>query len=247
MSQTRNKKRKPASKFDFDAVRASVNAKANRTRRVRELINELREIDMNEIVSKGYDLTENEILEIVGAKLTSQGLFNLRKAIQHVPANITRIVDGTAMRYVFILNVFKSLSPRSDISVEEIMLLGSALESYCPVFMSNKDEIQESDLPSRNIEKYLTPPVSTCTKCDKKLSMRNNPSSAVLFTLNGPVPCSKVSLDCRDCGIHFGVCKYSDNDGTRFYPANEFDLNVIEVSNVTYIHQDLYKWMPSLR
>lgn len=227
MSRIRNNKRKPVSKFDFDAVRASVNAKANRTRRVRELINELREIDVQDIVSKGYDLAEDEILQILGAKVTIQGLCNLRKAIQHVPANITRIVDGTAMRDVFVLNVFKCLSPRSDVSLEEISLFGRALENYCPVFMSNKDEIQKS-------EKYLTPPVSTCTKCDKKLSMRNNPSSAVLFTLNGPVPCSKVSLDCRDCGIHFGVCKYSDKHGTRFYLTSNTD--VIEVSNVTYTY-----------
>ena len=77
--------------------------------------------------------------------MTSEGLFNLHKAIQHVLRKQTKIVDGTAMWYVIVFNVFKSLSPRSDISVKEILLLESARENYCPVFMSNKDEKQERD------------------------------------------------------------------------------------------------------
>ncbi|CAB4029202.1 Hypothetical predicted protein, partial [Paramuricea clavata] len=75
--------------------------------------------------------------------------------------------------------------------------------------------------------------------------MRNNPSSAILFTLNGPVCCRKVSLECRDCSIKYGVCKYSDEHGARYYQSH-LTLDIIEVSNVAYIHKDLYKWMPSL-
>ncbi|XP_028407816.1 uncharacterized protein LOC114530392 [Dendronephthya gigantea] len=78
------------------------------------------------------------------------------------------------------------------------------------------------------------------------LSMRSNPTSAVLYTLSGPVRCVKVTLDCRDCSIHYGICKYCENDGARFYPANDGSIDLIEVSNVTYIQLDLYKWVPSL-
>jgi hypothetical protein len=55
-----------------------------------------------------------------------------------------------------------------------------------------------------------------------------------------------VSLECRDCSIKYGVCKYSDEHGARYYHSH-LTLDIIEVSNVTYIHKDLYKWMPSLR
>ena len=169
------KKRKP-SKFDFDTLRASVQERANITRRVRDLINDLRVcINLDEICK--YDLTEDEILLLLGTKFSVQNLCNLRKAIQHVPGNITRVVQGTAMRYTFINEVFKCLSARSDImSAEEIVVIDNILGRKCPVFMSTEDKIQECYLVSNNLERYLTPPVSICTECDKTLSMRNKPS-----------------------------------------------------------------------
>jgi hypothetical protein len=99
MSQ--NRKRKSCTSFDFDTVRAGliVIAKVSRTRKVQEHINELRGVEMKAILEKDYDLCENEILNIIAFKLTVQGLNNMRKALQHVPANITRIVDGTSMRH----------------------------------------------------------------------------------------------------------------------------------------------------
>ena len=241
MSQ--NRKRKSCTSFDFDTVRAGLIAKVSRTRKVQEHINELRGVEMKAILEKDYDLCENEILNIIAFKLTVQGLNNMRKALQHVPANITRIVDGTSMRHELVLGIFKSISgePNNAISMDDLMLFANVLEKNCPTFMS-----QKGDFPSIELKKYLSPPVSTCINCDKKLSMRNNPSSAILFTLNGPVCCAKVSLECRDCSIKYGVCKYSDEHGARYYHSH-LTLDIIEVSNVTYIHKDLYKWMPSLR
>jgi hypothetical protein len=76
--------------------------------------------------------------------------------------------------------------------------------------------------------------------------MHNDPSKATLFTSEGPIPCSKISLECRDCSIKYGVANYSEEKGTHFYPE-ELEVDEIEVSNVTYIDRKLYRWIPSLR
>ena len=81
-------KRKASSKFDFDVLRASVNAKDG--------------VNVQDIVMKEYDLTEDEILQVLEVKLTIEGLYNLCKAIQHVSANVTCVVEGTAMWHKFI-------------------------------------------------------------------------------------------------------------------------------------------------
>ena len=109
-----------------------------------------------------------EILNIIAFKLTVQGLNNMRKALQHVPANITRIVDGTSMRHELVLGIFKSISgePNNAISMDDLMLFANILEKNCPTFMS-----QKGDFPSNELKKYLSPPVSTCINCDKKLSI----------------------------------------------------------------------------
>jgi hypothetical protein len=157
------------------------------------------------------------------------------------------------MRLAIIFKVFTSLRSTAtgtfiNPTVEELEMYGKILEMYgkilethCPLFMSVDTDLSNQD---SLLDKYLTPPVSVCIQCDKRLSMRNNPSRAVLFMLNGPVPCSKFTLECRDCSIHFGVCNYTDRSGTCFYLLN---LDLIEVSNVTYFHRDLYQWMSSLR
>ena len=170
-------KRKASSKFDFDVLRASVNAKVEQTRQVRELLQGLHGVNVQDIVRKEYDLTEDEILQVLEVKLSIEGLYNLRKAIQHVPANVTCVVEGTAMRHKFIFITLVCLSPELDITLEEISVYCNAFENCCPKFMSKKEKIADEDLGK--IEKYLTPPVSTCTECNKALSMQNNPSTAV--------------------------------------------------------------------
>jgi hypothetical protein len=232
--------------FDFDNVKASVQEKACRTHRVRQVLNDLRNVNINDIVSNDIDLGEDEIIAVMTTKISIQAVNNLRKTLQHVPANITRVTE-TPMRSSMIYEVFKSLRS-ANLSMEEIEAYSKILESRCPVFMSVNDPITDIDFSSDKdlLVKYLTPPVSICMRCDKRLSMRNNPSRAVLFTLRGPVRCAKVTLECRDCSIRYGVCNYTDKCGTRFYPQ-DFDIDLIEVSNVTYLRPDLYQWMPSLR
>ena len=91
----------------------------------------------------------------------------------------------------------------------------------------------------------LTPPVTSCIRCEKLLSMKNYPASAKLFTTNGPIPCSKITLECRSCSCTYGVYSYADERGTHLY-SQEIKVDTIEISNVTYIDFNLYKWFPAL-
>jgi hypothetical protein len=76
--------------------------------------------------------------------------------------------------------------------------------------------------------------------------LHNNPSTATRFTLDGPVVCSKITLECRSCSIRYDICNFTDSSGIRYYPPH-LCSNVVEVSNITYFDLNLYRWIPSLR
>ncbi len=175
-------------------------------------------------------LMEDEALQLLAAKLSIEGLLNLRNAVQHVPKNIPRVVNGVSLRSTFMFTTYVKF-----------------VETYCPIFLSEKKDgdnlwklTQTKDLP---YNKFLTPPVATCFQCQKDLTLRNNPSKAKLFTLDGPIPCTKITLECRPCSHVYGICNYSDKSGSHYYPKSDvlFNIDVIEVSNVTYFDVKLYK------
>lgn len=247
------KKRTSGLVFNFDEVKARVESKNDYVRDVRQRLNALKEVDLCRLISDTCNLTEDEALQLLASKLSVNGLYNLRRAINHVPDNITRVVDGTSMRSTLIFKLFESLSsPNSEnITIQDLSLYTQFAEMYCSSFLSVKENDNHlwklTEKENLSFNKFLTPPVSLCMHCNKKLSMRNNPCKAKLFTLNGPIPCTKVTLECRDCGHIYGICNYSDAMGTHFYPrAINNGVELVEVSGVTYFEQKLYEWFPSL-
>ena len=64
------------------------------------------------------------------------------------------------------------------------------LKDHCSRFMEysvgGKEQLWELS---------LAPPLSMCLVCEAKLTSHNTPSSARLFTLEGPVPATKVCLE----------------------------------------------------
>ena len=96
--------------------------------------------------------------------------------------------------------------------------------------------------------KFLTPPVRTCLRCQKLLTMRNYPANVKLFTTEGPIPrkshwSAGAVLACTE------YPNFNDDLGNHLYPTGIdcSPIEIIEVSNVTYIDRKLYKWFPSLR
>ena len=88
------------------------------------------------------------------------------------------------------------------------------METYCAVFLDETEcddhlwELTKSEEIIYN--RFLSPLVSICILRNKAFTIRNNPSKAKLFTLDGPVPCTKITLDCRGCAHVYGVCNYTD-------------------------------------
>ena len=121
-------------------------------------------------------------------------------------------------------------------------------ETYCPAFISAKkpsvDHLwkltQKEDLP---FNKFIAPPVARCFQCEKDLTIRNNPSKAKLFTLDGPIPCTKVTLECRCCSYVYGVCNYSEKSGSHTCRKR----NCVGVGSVStaYIMQSFHKFIVS--
>ena len=260
MSGKREKKRKSnAEVFDLDRIISTVKSNELNVQSIREHVKALRDIDLHRMLMEKVKLTEEKALILVSCRVGAEGLMFLKEALKHVPENITRIENGKSMRFTFVCKIFRALASNrgsaSNLKDEEIELLCSFLESYCSEYLNvptlttacqsiwslTQDE-------GTYFNSFLTPPVMNCLDCEKLLTMHNKPSKATLFTLEGPVPCTKVTLECRDCSVHYGITKFfrSCELGSRFYP-NEFPIDVIEVSNVTYINRKLYDWMPSLR
>lgn len=251
MSNKQAKKRKP-SLFDPDEIKARLAAQTNYVREVRGKICALNDVDLGRLMADSCALTEDEALRLLASKISITGLYNLRTALAHVPGNITRVLNKIPLRSTLILKIFKSMaSPGSEnMTIDDLSLYIKFAETYCSSFLKVKEsddhlwKLTESEELVFN--KFFTPPVSQCLQCDKKLSVRGNPSKAILFTLDGPVPCTKVTLECWECSHVYGVCNHRNESGSRFYPKH-FNIELVEVSNLTYFHLKLYKWFPSLR
>ena len=265
MSNKQQKKRKkPSEIFDLDNIVAGLRSNVSFVEKIQEHITALRDVNLEHVLAEKVKLTEEDALTLAAMKIGHHGIIVLREALQHVPANLTRCTKGSSMRFSYVLKIFNALAlNRNGINStqstalskeDDVRLMCVFLESYCPEFLSMKASTTATntnvwDLSKReqiNFNKFLTPPISNCLRCHKQLSMHNDPSKATLFTSEGPIPCSKISLECRDCSIKYGVANYSEERGTHFYPE-ELEVDEIEVSNVTYIDRKLYRWIPSLR
>ena len=250
MSQ--RKKKRPSGMFNLENIDAKLKWNASYLRDVRAHIKAISELDLERIMPDMCEVTEDEALIITASKISAQGLFNLKETLRHVPANITRVVDGTSLRFSLVLKIFNAMASPGipKLSIEDLQLFSRFLGNYCPTFMSVKETTSNFWNLSRDedlfFNKFLTPPVSSCIRCDRQLTMHNNPTKANMFTLEGPIPCSKISLECRSCSVRYGISNCSDDSGTHFYPS-EYGIDIVEVSNITYMNLKLYRWIPSLR
>ena len=244
-----SKKKRVGGLFDIDNARKRASEENDCVKRVKDQIEALQQFDLADmLLSKGLNLTESETLQLLSAKMTFQGVCILRKAIKHIPSNVKRMTAGQSLRAKLIWDTFNALclstncQPLLKPSVDQLSSYTLILERWCSSFLALED------LTKHVSEAYISPPLSSCIRCDKPLTMHNLPSKATLYTLDGPILCAKVSLECKNCLIRFGVCNYSDEIGTHLYPADVENHNrLVEVSNVTYFDIALYRWIPSLR
>ena len=95
--------------FDFENMQSKFQEERRNLNAVRERLRAVNEIDLAQLMSDACALMEDEALQLLASKLSFKGLLDLRDAIQHVPNNISRIVNGISLRLSFIFKIFKSL------------------------------------------------------------------------------------------------------------------------------------------
>ena len=133
-------------------------------------MNALKEVDLCRLMSNASKLTEDEALQLLASKLSIEGLYNLRRAISHVPDNITRVVNGTSMRSTFIYNIFQSFTSLSseNMTVDDLSMYIQFAETYCSSFLTVKENDNHlwklTETEELSFLKFLTPPVSLCMR-----------------------------------------------------------------------------------
>ena len=98
----------------------------------------------------------------------------------------------------------------------------------------------------------LAPPVSSCicTQCSslgRPLYRHHSPTTVTIFTLNGPIPGTKINLKCSDCSTIYNYCMYGQkaNNGEQFYDGCL--RKYLEISDEVYCERSLFELYCQLR
>lgn len=250
--ENRKRKKYQADLFSPEVIRSRLSAKKKLEADIDSHVEFLRSVDLNEV----ENVKEDEALAILSAKLTFNGLSVLKLAMSHVPCMYTmrcREFQSFPLRTVLIHKIFTACcSSRSLDSLADVHLYLSFLEKHCTEFLSSPEVLPHDKLwklcenGGYHYTKCLSPPLKSCLNCGEGITMHNPPSKAKLFTLEGPIPASKITLECKGCKISYGITKFTDSTGAHFYPKS-ISSEVIEMTNASYMTEELYRWIPSLR
>ena len=91
--------------FDFENMQSKFQEEKKNLNAVRKRLKAVNQIDLIRLMSDACVLMEEEVLQLLALKLSAEGLLKLRDAIQHVPNNIPRIVNGISLRINFMFKV----------------------------------------------------------------------------------------------------------------------------------------------
>ncbi len=142
MSCKKAKKKKMSALFDPDNVKNKLAEQDMVLADIREHLRAVKETDMKQLMNSTLPLSENKALQVLVCKLTVKRLENLKIAIQNVPDNVPRVIDGIQLRLTYIYKIFNALSKTNcdtGLSVEDVRDYVAFIETYCPSFLSKQD------------------------------------------------------------------------------------------------------------
>jgi hypothetical protein len=166
-----SKKKRVAVSFDLESVKHRMREDVYADG-VRKHLDALRNVDIKRVAST---LKEAEILQVLVCKLGIETLETLRKAAQHVPRNICKVVNEKSLRIDYIHKIFTLVSTNVNMSIQDVEFYVNIMESYCPSLFLTQDlddkllELTKSE--NMSFIKFLMPPVSACLRCGKSLTM----------------------------------------------------------------------------
>lgn len=89
--------------------------------------------------------------------------------------------------------------------------------------------------------KFLSPPVDHCILCDTPLQAHHPPTAVVCYTWDGPLPGSKLTLRCDECGINYRYEQYGDSThGYRYYSTPR---PLVHCSQLVYVDRAFCAYM----
>ena len=149
-----------------------------------------------------------------------------RYAINKIPARMP-------MKIYMKQNIFTALFPSQTTAEVDFSINNLPRVSEFMTSVTLEDNVHKACL-STGIPFYeiLCPPVEKCVKCDRKLTIHNQPAQVTIFKLTGPVPSLKLTSKCQRCGLIYKYAQYGNkSEGFQFYPERR---PLIEASNVAY-------------
>ena len=244
------KKRRLTQSFTPDAIASKLSERKLAQEELDAVFSRLKRFDISELLQKNIIVNEEQALQLLSAKLGISGLLALKLALDHVPRVYSAKTRGTSIsiRDSLVAEIMNrkgfSASPSEVTSYVEV------LERFCRNFLTTALELGDilwelSGESAYRFNKFISPPVELCLKCDKTLVMHNQPSKAVVHGATGPLPATKVTLQCKTCKTSYGISHFTDESGRHLYPK-EIESPLIEASNVAYMERNFYKWIPSL-
>ena len=80
---------------------------------------------------------------------------------------------------------------------------------------------------------FLGPPTSNCYHCNARLQAHNHPCSVICFTVEGPIPATKLTLRCKKCHINYRYEQYGNQlIGYQYYSTPR---PLVHASQVVYV------------
>ena len=241
------KRRRLAQSFLPETIEKRLAEREQAETKCTEALDALSSLDIS-LFSKDVKISEEQALLLLSAKLTFVGVVRLKMAVDHVPTaiNMKSRAANAPLRFSLVSEILAADGISMDSG--EVQQYAEILQRYCPYFCQFGFDLSDTlwKLTSEgkfHFNKFISPPVELCLSCHGHLTMHRQPTNAIVYGNTGPVPASKIALECRNCNMTYGIGSYSDGRGKHLYPGRH---GLIEVSNKTYVDRKLYEWIPSL-
>ena len=145
-----------------------------------------------------------------------------RYAINKVPATIPVNMKK---------KIFTAFFPSQTTAEVDFLINNLARVSEFMTSATQEDNVHNACL-STGIPFYeiLCPSVEKCVKCDRKLTIHNQPAQVTIFKLTGPVPGLKLTSKL------YAPIYGNNTEGFQFYSERR---PLVEASNVAYLERQL--------
>ena len=210
----------------------------------------LKSFDPSFVIRNNVLLKEDQALLLLSVAMGLHGEVILKLALDHVPPTLSKTMRGSSVLIWFSFISDMTSKMGFPLSPAEVKSSFEFLEQYCPKFLSSSIALEDIlwSLTGDNcchFNKFVITPEESCLKCEQRIQMHSSPTKVIAHGSTGPLPASKLALECKECKTTYGIGHLTDQSGAHIYPKG-IHSPFTEASNVSYMDHNFYKWKPSL-